>query len=103
MAAPAHIARENERRADDPRGTSRARKFATTSRKQRSKRLVADTKAAETGNTLNKFLLEMIYGKAPQQLEVGGLEGEPLSASLSASDRRLLTDVRNLLKQPRAK
>jgi hypothetical protein len=46
-----------------------------------------------------KFVGEQLFGKAAQQLEVSGPEGEPLSTSLSASDRKAITELRDLLKQ----
>lgn len=55
---------------------------------------------AEQGDTtMLKFILEQVYGKAPQQLEVAGPDGEPLAANLSASDRRAIDSLRDILRQ----
>jgi hypothetical protein len=37
--------------------------------------------------------------KASQQMEISGPEGEPLAANLSASDRKAIDSLRDLLKQ----
>lgn len=49
-----------------------------------------------------KFVGEQLFGKAAQQMEISGPEGEPLTTSLSASDRKAIDSLRDLLKQRRA-
>lgn len=59
---------------------------------------------AKDGNeTMLKFVLEQVFGKAAQQLEIGGKEDKPLETNLSASDRKAITELRDLLKQRRAR
>jgi hypothetical protein len=48
---------------------------------------------------LLKFAVEQVFGKAPQQLEIGGIDGEPLEANLSKSDRKAIDSLRDLLKK----
>jgi len=49
--------------------------------------------------TVLKFVAEQLFGKAPQQLEIGGPDGAPLETNLSASDKAAITELRDLLKQ----
>jgi hypothetical protein len=90
MAAPAHIARENGKKGGRPKGSTTRPQIRDFFTPDEIKKLIDDTKkAAETDNTLKKFLLEMIYGKAPQQMEISGPEGEPsLDQGLRPRDRR---------------
>src|ERR1700721_2116506 len=45
-----------------------------------------------------KELFDRAWGKATQPLEVGGPNGEPLETNLSKSDRKAITELRDLLK-----
>jgi hypothetical protein len=52
-------------------------------------------------NAVNS-LFDRAFGKAAQAIELGGPGGEPLAANLSEGDRSAITELRDLLKQPRA-
>jgi hypothetical protein len=49
-------------------------------------------------DSMLRFVGEQLFGKAAQQLEVGGIDGEPLAANLSKSDRKAIDGLRELLK-----
>ena len=67
------------------------------------KQLVEDIKEeAKKDPAMKRWLGEQLFGKAPQQLEVGGIDGEPLEANLSKSDRKAINELRHLLKQSSA-
>jgi hypothetical protein len=53
-------------------------------------------------NAAIKDLLDRAYGKAAQSLELSGPGGDPLTANLSASDRKAIDSLRHLLKQSNA-
>lgn len=103
MAAPAHIARENGKKGGRPKGSFTRPQIRDFFTEEEIKAFVESAKIeAQKDPTMRKFLLEQIFGKAAQQMEISGPEGEPLTANLSASDRKALTELRDLLKQPRA-
>jgi hypothetical protein len=96
--------RESGKKGGRPPGTTtrpQIRDFVTA---EEAQALVARIKErALTDDSMARFLFEHIFGKALQQLEVGGIDGEPLEANLSnKSDRKAIDSLRHLLKQQHA-
>lgn len=82
MAAPAHIARENGKKGGRPKGSITRPQLRDALTQEQIDALVvkAHGMASLGDTTMLKFILEQVYGKAPQQLEVAGPDGEPLAA-----------------------
>ena len=69
-----------------PKGVSeirhRLRDYITQA--EADKLLTRAKEMAETDPTMLKFLLEQIFGKAPQALEISGQDGQPIQIQLDS-------------------
>lgn len=83
MAGTPEVARANGRLGGRPKGTtdsvSKRRKFQDYFTEEEVKQLIKDLKDAMMGDPiLAKFVLEQLFGKAPQRVEMSGPEGKPI-------------------------
>lgn len=92
MAGQPYSNRINGKKGGRPKGSTSRPQLRDYMTAEEIKKFLKDLlKSAETDPTLKKFVAEQILGKAPQAVELSGVNGEPLfnDAQKKAGDKAI--------------